>query len=169
MITMDRRDLGDQAGMERAFRQYFKDVQTECAGTLNAMLDARFLSCDWDMRTMILRAEARSWMVNPNGILHGGVTAAYLDLAMGLLCRYCSGGRMTPTIQMDVSYLRSISPTDALCIQAEITKPGFTIFSAVGRIWAEGRPDRLLATATGSYFVSPSTEGIYTEPAVRED
>lgn len=154
MIILRDEDLGSQTGMERAMKGYFADVQTQCAGTLNAMLDAKFLSCDWKKRVLILQAETKPWMANPGGILHGGITAAYLDLVMGLLCRYCGGGYMTPTLHMDVSYLRAGSLDDTLCIRAEVTKLGATVCYAVGSIYSKDRPDRLIATATGSYYVT---------------
>ena len=155
MIVMEECLLHDQAGMEQALRRYFDDVKTQCPGTLNAMLDARLLSVDFDRHILVLEADMKPWMTNPNGIVHGGITAAYLDLVMGLLCRYCSGGRMTPTLHMDVSYLRTISARDTICVRAEIAKLGSTICTAVGSIYAGDRPDRLLATATGSYIVQP--------------
>ena len=154
MIVMREEDLHSQAGMERAFRAYCEAVRRDQPGTLNAMLAPEFVSCRWDRHTLVLRAAIQPWMANPSGILHGGITAAYLDLVMGLICRYCSGGHMTPTLHMDVSYLRSGSPGDTLCIRAEATKLGRTVCYAVGSIYPENQPDRLIATAAGSYYVN---------------
>ena len=147
---MQAMDFYDQMGMERAFGAYFAAMERDYPDTMNAMLDARLHACDYQAHTLTLRAQARPWMTNPGGILHGGVTAAYLDLAMGLVCRYFSGGVMTPTLHIDVSYLRNGHLDETIYIQARATKLGSTICYAVGSVYPEGKPDRPIATAAGS-------------------
>lgn len=154
MIVLEKEDLKDQAGMERAFRQYFDYVKQNCDGTYNAMLGAELYSCDYEKKTLTLAMESQSWMTNPSEMLHGGVTASILDMTMGLLCRYCSGGYMTPTISMEVSYLNPGPLHKTLYIRAEVTKAGFTVCHAAGSIWAEGGEDRPIATAAGAYYVT---------------
>mgnify|MGYP002625190769 CR=1 FL=1 len=153
MIQMLPEDLRDQAGMERAFAYYFSRVQQEEPGTFNAMLDLKLEACRYDAQQLVLRMEARPWMTNPGGILHGGIIASALDFAMGLLCRYCSGGAMTPTVSMEVGYLRPAPVEGAILVGAEIVKPGKTLMNASAKMWLPGREDRALAAATGIYFV----------------
>ena len=155
MIILKQEDLRDQAGMERAFRGYFVDASREFAGQFNTMLGTELYECDYGTKTVTLVMEPKPWMGNPMGILHGGVTASVLDMTMGLLCRYFSGGHMTPTISMGVQYLRSGSLDKKLYIKAELTKPGMSICYATGKLWAEGSVDRLIATSSGSYYVVP--------------
>ena len=153
MIVLDKNDLGDQAGMERAFRRYFVDAEEQFAGQFNVLLGARLWDCDFDRSVATLYMDPKPWMGNPMGILHGGVTASVLDMTMGLLCRYCSGGYMTPTVSMNVDFLRSGSLDKRLFIRAELTKRGMSVCYAQGRLWAEGEEDRLIATASASYYV----------------
>lgn len=159
MILMEQNTLHDQNGMEQAFEKYFLDVKQECGNTLNAMLDPHLLSCSYADRCVTLWAETAPWMANPGGITHGGITAAYLDLVMGLLCRYFSGGRMTVSIHMDVNYLRAVPVGEKLCIQAKLTKAGHSICFAEGGIWAEKQPEALLATGEGAYSVAKAKQG----------
>lgn len=154
MIILKKEDLDSQAGMERAFRSYFEYVKQDCDGTYNAMMAPEFVSCDYEKNTLVLSMNTVDWMTNPGGILHGGVTASILDMAMGLLCRYVSGGYMTPTIDMTVSYLRSGSLHDTMYIEAQVTKRGFTICNATAKAWMSGEENRIVATASGSYFVT---------------
>ncbi len=154
MIVLKKEDLGDQAGMERAFRGYFREAAVQFAGQFNTMLGTELADCDYERSTVTLVMEPKPWMGNPMGILHGGVTASVLDMTMGLLCRYCSGGHMTPTVNMNVSYLRSGSLDKRLFIKAELTKRGLTICYASGVLWAEGGEDKPIATSTGAYFVA---------------
>ena len=154
MIVLKKEDMLDQAGMERAFRGYFRDAAREFAGQFNTMLGPEVVSCDYEKSTVTLSMEPKPWMGNPMGILHGGISASLLDMTMGLLCRYVSGGYMTPTVSMDVQYLRSGPLDRKLYVKAELTKRGFTICYATGSLWAEGAEDKLIATATGAYFVT---------------
>ena len=156
MIVLMKEDLHDQAGMERAFRWYFEHVCDDplCRGTFNTMLDAKYESCDYDRRTLIISITGQPWMNNPGRMLHGGITAATLDMCMGLLCRYCTGGYMTPTIDLNVSFLRPAPTDQKLMFEAAVTRSGFHICHATGRMWADGNPETLLATASGSYYVT---------------
>ena len=153
MIEMKQEDLSDQAGMERAFADYFRQVAETEPGTFNAMLHPALIRCDFARQELVIGADIQDWMRNPGGILHGGISASLLDFTMGLLCRYCSGGRMTPTVSMEVSYLRSGPMHGRICIGARLTKRGGTFDHALSSLWTEGEEDRLLATAAGVYYV----------------
>ena len=152
-IVMQATDLNDQAGMERAFRDYFRQVAQATPRALNAMLEAELVRCDFSEQSVVLGVEIQPWMTNPGGILHGGVTASLLDLAMGVLSRYVSGGVMTPTIDLNIKYLRSATAPCRLCVSGRITKRGRTFVHAESALWRPGQEDRLLATAEGIYCV----------------
>ena len=154
MIVLNREDLNDQAGMERALRGYFEKAAVEFAGSFNVLLGAELSSCDFENSAIVLTVEPKPWMRNPIANLHGGVTATLLDMTMGMLCRYCSGGYMTPTISLNVDYLRPGSVDDRLYIRAELTKRGRSICHASGLLWAEGAADKPIAAASGTYFVT---------------
>ncbi len=154
MIILRKEDLCDQAGMERAFRQYFVDAKRQYDGTFNQMLEAELYECSFADSTVTLCLTPKPWMSNPMEILHGGVAASVLDMTMGLLCRYCSGGYMTPTVGMDVQFLRPGPLDRRLFIRAELTKRGLSVCHATGAMWAEGAEDKLIATSSGVYFVT---------------
>ena len=154
MIIMEQAYLHDQAGMEAAFRSYFAQVREQAAGTFNDMLAPAFVSCDFSAMTVTLRVETKPWMTNPGGILHGGIISSLLDFVMGLLCRYVSGGRMTPTVDMQVSFLRPGPTEGGLLLTARITKRGRSFCYAQSSLARETEPEKLLATAAGTYFVN---------------
>ena len=154
MIVLKKEDLRDQAGMERALRGYFEEAAVEYAGTFNVLLDVKLVSCDFEKSTVVLAMDPKPWMRNPMDILHGGVSATLLDMTMGLLCRYCSGGHMTPTIHMDVSYLCPGPMDRRLYVRAELTKRGMSVCHAASSLWAEGAEDRRIATASAAYYVT---------------
>lgn len=154
MIILAQEDLHDQAGMERAFRKYFEDAREQFPGTFNVLLDTGFYACDYEKKTLTLSMALRPWMSNPGHILHGGVTASVLDMTMGLLCRYVSNGHMTPTVNMNVSYLRAVPMKGTVLVRAEVTRCGRTICSAVSSMYLAGEEERVLAAASGAYFVT---------------
>lgn len=156
MIVLDREELKTQAGMERSLVAYFEDMRRS-ADTFNAMLNPAFAACDREKRTLLIRFDTKPWMKNPGGILHGGIAASVLDFAMGLLCRCCTGGYMTPTVSMDVHFLRPGPLEKTLYIGAEVTHAGLSVAHAAARIWAEGEEERIIASAAGTYFVTNRT------------
>lgn len=160
MIYLDKNDLTSQEGMERAFAGYFADVRKNCDGTFNAMLDASLESCDYEGKSLTLRMELKGWMTNPGGILHGGVSASAVDLTMGLLCRYYGGGVMTPTVSMEVSYLKPGVIGGQLLIRADLTSCGLNLCHATARAWMEDTPDRTVCTAAGVYYISRASGGV---------
>lgn len=152
-IHMSKEDIHDQAGMEHAFRKYFNDLKAEGGQQLNELLEAEFAFCSWEEREVWLKTNPKPWMANPDGLMHGGIIASYLDYAMGLLCHYSIGERMAPTLNMDINYLRPVKIGKPIWIRARIIKSGRTITYTEGGIYPEGMKERILASATGSYFV----------------
>ncbi len=154
MIIFDKADLKSQAGMEKAFGDYFRWMRAECDGTYNAMLNARFVSCDYEQKTARIAMDTQPWMTNPSQMVHGGVTASILDFTMGILARYCTTGYMTPTISMEVSYLRPMPLEKTIFVEARITMAGFSVCHVTATAWTEGGENKPIATASGVYHVT---------------
>lgn len=65
---------------------------------------------------------------HPVGILHGGITAAMMDNAMGMLAKnYTSDGRLAPTVNMSIDYIRQIPISESVVIKAQIVSHGNTL------------------------------------------
>ena len=156
MIRMEGTDLASQSGMEHTLRSYLDRLAAGGDGTFNGMVAAELDRCDREKRTLTLRVRTQTWMENPNGVIHGGVSAAMLDMAMGALARYFTGGGMCPTVSMSVNYLRPVPVGAVVYLQAELPKLGSALCYTTGRILGEDRPDRVLCTATGVYFAGQS-------------
>ena len=158
MIQMNKAELGSQAGMEHAIRTYLAQLESGGDGTFNGMIAAKLAGCDYEKRTLVLRVDTQRWMENPNGVLHGGVSAAMLDIAMGTLVRYFTGGGMAPTVSMTVSYLHPVPVGKPVYLAAELPMRGFTLCHAAGRIWVRDEPDKILCTASGVYYAGQSPQ-----------
>ena len=140
--------------MVRAFLDYLSQLKGNGDGTFNGMLSAKLRGCDYEKRWLELAIETKSWMSNPDGVVHGGVSAAMLDMTMGLLCRYFSGGGMAPTVSLQMNYLRPVPVDAVICLRAELTKRGFSLCHATGSAWIDGAPDKILCTSTGVFFAN---------------
>lgn len=152
-ILMSKEDSHDQAGMEHAFRKYFEDLKADGGEQLNLLLEAEFAFCSFEEKEVWLKTNPKPWMANPEGLMHGGIIASYLDYAMGMLCHYTVGEKLMPTLNLNVNYLRPVKIGKPIWIRARIIKQGRAVTFAEGGIYPEGMKERLLAAATGSYYV----------------
>ena len=92
-------------------------------------------------------------MSNPLGIVHGGVTASLVDSCMGVTCGAHAGCTFTPTITMTVNYARPV-PLDAdIQVRTRTVRIGRTTGQLSAEVFPAGRPDEVLATATGVYAI----------------
>ncbi|HEX6279567.1 MAG TPA: PaaI family thioesterase [Pyrinomonadaceae bacterium] len=97
----------------------------------------------------VIELDVRDDLLQPGGILHGGVTATLIDTAMAFAVRtYLSDTEPTATIDLTVHYLRPISSGRAVCT-ARVVRPGKRIFTVSAEVHnGEGK---LLATGLSTY------------------
>lgn len=152
-IHMSKEDTHDQEGMERAFRKYFEDLKNYGGQQLNELLECDFVFCSFEEKEVWLKANPKPWMSNPEGLMHGGIIASYLDYAMGILCHYSVGEKLMPTIHMDINYLRPVYIGKPIWIRAKIIRQGKKVTYTESGIYPEGMKERLLAAGTGSYYM----------------
>lgn len=141
-----------QQQMEDALRGSAEQVAAQFFGTINSWLAPRFESCDAAAATYTCSFAMRREYANPSGVvLHGGLTAVLFDTAMGHLAHFYSGC-MTPTISMNLSYLRSVPVDRPIFIRSHMDKPGSTVHYLSAEAFTADAPDKILATATGVYL-----------------
>lgn len=100
--------------------------------------------------------EVRAKHLNPGGIIHGGVIASLLDIAIGLALRTGLPVEFAHvTTQLNISYLKP-------CRQGRVVATGTAIHQ--GRRTGYGEASltddrgRLLARATGAFLIFPMSE-----------
>jgi uncharacterized protein (TIGR00369 family) len=123
-------------------------------GALTTMLKPRFESFDLKKLTLTCSFLTEDWSRNPNGVVHGGIIASMLDTVMGTLSTWNSGTVPTPTVMLQVSYIRPVPLNTRVYIRAHITNTGRTLSHTTGDAWLESAPGKTVATAVGSYFVT---------------
>lgn len=153
MIEIPKEYMGSQEGMEKAYAGYLEQLYATRGDTLNAVLKPEVVACSYEDKSLTMAVAAERWMANPNLSLHGGMTATVADLVMGLVSRYFARGLLTPTVNMNVSYLSSVPLEGRLLCRARCVKAGFSLVYIEAELWAEGQ-QQLAATATATYYVN---------------
>lgn len=74
-------------------------------------------------KTLTLTFPLRSWMLNPKGMLHGGIMTTMLDMAMGMLARYERKANLVSTVSLSVDFLRPVR-ADTATVSAHVRKAG---------------------------------------------
>lgn len=98
----------------------------------------------------VIDLDVRDDLLQPGGILHGGVTASLIDTAMAFAVRtYLSHTEPTATIDLTVHYLRPISSGKAVCT-ARVVRPGKRIFTVSAEVHND--EGKLIATGLSSYM-----------------
>ena len=118
---------------------------------MNGMLDGHLVKCDPDSDTIVIEYKTKHWQNNRAGFLHGGIMGAMLDLSMGDLSICYSGALWTPTITLEVKYMRPTKIGDTVLVEAEMVSNGKRINHLRAKATSKDT-GKLLGTATGTYF-----------------
>ena len=137
--------------MQTALTRYLQSVKTTPEPTFNGVMGMSLYSCDFASRQVVFQVDTDSWMQNPGRVVHGGISAAMLDMTMGALCRYFTGGSLAPTVSMQVNYLRAMPVHETILVRAELCKLGRSLCYTTGTAWVKGAEDAPLCTASGVY------------------
>jgi uncharacterized protein (TIGR00369 family) len=100
--------------------------------------------------------EARGEHRNLQGLVHGGVLATLVDIAMGLAVRTAVGpGRRHVTIELTVHYLRPTAPGRIEAVGTTLRVGSQIAFAEGSVVDASGR---VLVRASGTYSVTTERE-----------
>lgn len=89
--------------------------------------------------------------------MHGGAIATAMDIIMGSLTFYMCGEHITPTINLNISYERPIPMGKRLVVETICLSCGKTMAYTTARAWVEGTPEKIVASASGTYYTAGST------------
>lgn len=111
----------------------------------------------WEPEGMTLRLSYTlpGWMVNPGGMVHGGLITTLIDSAFGMLTCCAAGGAICPTISLTTNYLSSVTPEHPLIIEATIDRFGRSTAHLSAKCWQK---DKLTNTAS-AVFSTASPRG----------
>ena len=153
-------DFTSQAGMEDVFRRFCNNWPEAQVGRISERCRPRFVSCSFENRSLRLSYTVQDWMRNYADVMHGGVVSTVFDLTMGLLSCFCTGGLLTPTTSIQVTFLRPIPAGETLLVEAVCDIAGRTLCSATAKAWLESAPGKPTATASATFFSGGGAEAV---------
>lgn len=133
--------------------RYFSE---QMADAVHGMTEPCLVCADYENRTLELVYFMQPWMRNPAGVVHGGIIATLLDQSMGLLVRACAKGKsITPTVNLNVSYLRPARIGERMHVKAKALHVGSTLSTMTAEAFMEGEEGRTVASAAGTFYNGP--------------
>lgn len=135
---------------EDKIQKFIKQRQKE-EGTINAMMNMRYVSSDYNSKKVVIAFDVEAWEMNPAGNMHGGMLATALDIAMGCVAYSLSDAVFTPTISMSLNYVTGVRTGDVLEIEGICDHTGTRIAQVRGIARVRGK---VAATANGSYVIN---------------
>lgn len=91
-------------------------------------------------------------MLNPTGILHGGVAAVMLDELMGAVSFTLNRPNAFVTLNMNVDFLASAKAGDVIVGEGRVTRPGKTVLHTEAKLFAAD--GKLLSKATSNLIAT---------------
>ncbi|MCF6096876.1 PaaI family thioesterase [Thermovorax subterraneus] len=96
-----------------------------------------------------IELQPKKELLNIMGILHGGVSAALCDTAMGISVR--TFGKTSVTVELKINYLIPINPGEKVKAYGKVIKLGENICVAESEIINE--ENKVAAKSLGTYFI----------------
>ncbi|MBR0375794.1 MAG: PaaI family thioesterase [Firmicutes bacterium] len=123
-------------------------------GTINAGLGMQLVDCDLSRRELTIAMEIKPWMYNPAATtIHGGVSAALADHAMGTLIYCVNDCEFTPTVNLSLTYLQPVRLDCRLLIRCTLQSDGGRLATATATAWSEGYEDDPCFVTTATYYL----------------
>lgn len=141
-----------QPHMEEWFRMMTNPESAVQAYGVIPKMQPIFTSCDFEAGTLDMAYRVLDWELNPQKMLHGGITATALDSSVGALCHYYTYPQVLTTVTMDITFLKPVFLGDTFHIRAKMVSLGRTLATATGEVVLE-REDTLAAVCRATYKI----------------
>lgn len=132
--------------------QYFLDLRLhDDHESINHKMQMELF--DWHEGMITLMFPVEEWQLNPMGMMHGGMLATAIDMTMGCVSYVFSNAKHTPTITMNIQYVRPVVLHKKLFVKAISDHVGGRITLIRCWVWQEDEKTPCV-TASGSYIVN---------------
>ena len=145
--------MEEQKKLEEYAKLVVREAKTVQEGMLNGMMEPVYVGCNAEEGTLTFSFKVFKWETNRIGILHGGITAAAFDYTMGILARFYAESNFSPTVSMEIKYIRPVEPCDTLIVKAKALSKGRKVI----HLTAEGisqETGKLAASGAGMFLVT---------------
>lgn len=144
--------------MEEKVHRRIAEIKESIPGSIGDIMHFQLLNCDSDCGDYFLTCRTEPWMRNFAGTLHGGMCAAILDQAMGIIS-YClkSGEGAAPAMQLKADFHRPLHPGEGVLVKVHVVSATRRLIHLSAEAWQASRPDKIAISGSGIYFCK-STE-----------
>lgn len=141
-----------EAEMLARFNGYLAYLDTLEEDSINRKLKFQLEEYSFEDRTVTLSFPTEKWMLNPGGVVHGGLVSTMFDISMGCSSAAFSGC-YPPTVTLSVAFLCPVPDNDRILVNCRATKVGgrFVQMNAQAVIKSSGE---VCATASGTFYNS---------------
>lgn len=142
-----------QADMEEFFHNAMKPGSYLKHHGVIPRMDPRFVACDFAKGTAEFAYDVQEWELNPEDIIHGGMTSTALDTSMGSLAHYYThlSAPTVVTVTMNVSFLKPIALGDTFHVKCQLDSLGRTLATVKAEVRLE-KGDVLACIATATFM-----------------
>ena len=122
-------------------------------GTVNSMMEPDYHECSFKEGSVTLSFKVLKWETNRIGILHGGIIAASFDYTTGILARFFADSKFSPTVSLEVKYIRPVELDDTILVKAKALSVGRKII----HITVEAKSQttgKLVASGASIFYVN---------------
>ena len=139
--------------MEQRIRQTMEFQRHPEKDNIEDWMGLQLVSCDTEKREYIARAHTAGWMRNAVGHVHGGISTAFLDQAMGCVC-HCQkeSAEIAPTIEMNLSFHRPVLTDSTILLKIQVVSVTRHLIRMAGQIVMEDAPDKVCVSATATFY-----------------
>ena len=116
-------------------------------------LGLELISCDQEQKEYWVRAKTAAWMRNAVGHVHGGISTAFLDQAMGCVC-HCQkqSAEVAPTVEMNLSFHRPVFTDSEIRIRVQVISVTRHLIRMAGQIFMADAPEKVCVSATATFY-----------------
>ena len=140
-----------QKRLEAYVDRTLKENNMEQKDSINGMMQARKVNCSFEEKSVTFGFPVRRWQVNRVGQLHGGMICTAFDFTIAFLARFYAGKNFTPTVSLDVKYIRPVEVGDVMLVKAKVTSAGRRITQLVCEAVSQNT-GKLVATGAYVYM-----------------
>lgn len=125
---------------------------------LGNALSFQLHDCDPEKGEFWYRCNTHKWMSNPEGFLHGGVSATVADHAMGLTANaMLLGSGYAVTADMNISYHRPIVTEKEMTIHVQVISEMSVLIRLRCEEYYTESPEKVRVSATATYYVKKNS------------
>lgn len=145
--------MEEQKKLEEYAKSVIQDTKIAQDGMLNGMMQPVYVGCNAEEGTLTISFKLYKWEMNRIGILHGGITAAAFDYTMGILARFYAESNFSPTVSLEIKYIRPVESCDTLVVKVKAISKGRKVIHLTAEGFSQ-ETGKLAASGAGMFLVS---------------